>query len=203
MIRSILFIFAFIDKNERLEYFYLWFLFDYIGIEMIDKIKSRYSCRNFKEEDNIVKDEDLTQILECGRWAPSGLNNQPWKFIIVKDNPEMQESMANLTHSDAIIRSSAVNVIVLLDDEKIYSKTKDILGIGACIENMLLAAHELGYGTCWLGEILNRAEEVLDLFELDKNQYELMAVISIGIPRGTPSKNREREKLDDLILKSY
>jgi len=170
---------------------------------LIEKIKTRYSCRSFANEE--VKDEDLKEILECGRWAPSGLNNQPWRFIIVKNNPEIQNKLAKLTTSGNIIKSASVNIVVLLYLPKVYSKTKDILGIGACIENMLLTAHDLGYGACWLGEILNKAEKVLDLFELDPKSYELMAVISMGRPKDTrpPMKQRSRLPLNDLIIKEF
>lgn len=168
---------------------------------MIDKIKSRYSCRNFSEEENEVSDDDLEQILQCGRWAPSGLNNQPWRFMIIKDDKTIQNQLADCTKSDQIIRQAAINVIVLLDLDDIYSRIKDIQSIGACIENMLIAAHDLGYGTCWLGEILNQSGDVLDILGLNAEKYELMAVISIGVPKLDPPTDRERKPLADLILR--
>lgn len=50
---------------------------------MLTKIKTRRSVRKYKEA--ILKDTDIKKILEAGRWAPSGLNNQPWRFLIIKD----------------------------------------------------------------------------------------------------------------------
>jgi len=166
---------------------------------MIEKIISRYSCRKFLNEE--VKEEDLTRILEAARWAPSGLNNQPWRFIIVKNNLDIKEKLAKLTSSEDVIRESNVNILVFLYLPDVYSRTKDILAIGACIENILLAAHSLGYGCCWLGEILNNSDKVLQLFNLDPKSYELMAVVSIGRPNEPMPIDRERISLQDLIIK--
>ncbi|HEC68845.1 MAG TPA: hypothetical protein ENI31_00960 [Candidatus Omnitrophica bacterium] len=72
------------------------------------------------------------------------------------------------------------------------------MAIGACIQNMLLCAQELGIGSCWLGEILNKKEKVRKLLNIDKN-YELMAVVSIGYPLKKPNKGK-RKRLKTLIL---
>lgn len=169
---------------------------------MINLIKSRFSCRDFTKDK--VKEEDLLQILECGRWAPSGLNNQPWRFVIVEEDEKIKEELSKLTNSGDVINAATLNIVVLLDLEAMYAKTKDILSIGACIENMLLAAHSLGYGACWLGEILNKADQVLKLFDLDPKKYELLAVIAMGVPKSkNPEEPRERLEISHLIIKSF
>jgi nitroreductase len=55
-------------------------------MEAMEAIKTRRSVRGFMNEN--VSDEVVGQILEAGRWAPSGLNNQAWRFIVVR-NEEM------------------------------------------------------------------------------------------------------------------
>jgi len=50
---------------------------------IIEAIKKRRSIRQFAREP--VSDEDLNRILESGLWAPSGKNNQPWKFAVIRD----------------------------------------------------------------------------------------------------------------------
>jgi nitroreductase len=63
--------------------------------------------------------------------------------------------------------------------------------MGAAIQNMLLAAHELGLGSCWIGEILKNEEQVKELVGA-ANDLELMAVISVGYPsKATKSKRRD------------
>ncbi len=50
---------------------------------MLDLIRNRRSIRQFSSES--VDDDAVNQIIEMGTWAPSGLNNQPWKFVVVQD----------------------------------------------------------------------------------------------------------------------
>lgn len=169
---------------------------------MINLIKSRFSCRSFTKDK--IKEQDLVQILECGRWAPSGLNNQPWRFVIIEDDLKIKDELSKLTNSGDVITAASLNIVVLLDLETVYAKTKDLLSVGACIENMLLAAHSLGYGACWLGEILNKADQVLKLLSLDPKKYELLAVLAMGVPKSkTPEEPRERLEISNLILKSF
>ncbi|MBU4341978.1 MAG: nitroreductase family protein, partial [Candidatus Altiarchaeota archaeon] len=52
-------------------------------MEILDIIKNRRSVREFLDKE--VDDSLIEKILEAGRWAPSGLNNQPWRFVIVRD----------------------------------------------------------------------------------------------------------------------
>ncbi|GAB4323404.1 MAG: nitroreductase [Promethearchaeota archaeon] len=166
-------------------------------MEVIEAIKGRYSCRSFTSEP--IDDDVVEELLECARWAPSGLNNQPWRFVVVRDE-QTRSALAQLTTSYDVISQAPVNVVVLLDREAVYHHDKDVMGIGACIQNLLLAAHSLGLGTCWLGQILNRATDVLQLLGLDPELYELMAVVSIGHPSVEPPSDRRRKPLSELCL---
>jgi nitroreductase len=71
--------------------------------------------------------------------------------------------------------------------------------MGACIQNMLLAAHALGLGAVWLGEILKNAEGVRTLLGLPE-QMELMAVVALGHPAGK-SHTSTRKAVADVLLK--
>jgi nitroreductase len=146
--------------------------------EVLEAIFSRRSVREFTSSQ--VSDELIAAILEAGRWAPSGLNNQPWRFIVVRDRATLNE-MAKLTVYGKIIKNAPVAIAVFLDENSMYDRTKDILGIGACIQNMLLAAHSIGLGGVWLGEILKNKEKVNALL-LAPESLELMAVLAIGYP---------------------
>ncbi|MHA1728687.1 MAG: nitroreductase family protein [Promethearchaeota archaeon] len=168
---------------------------------MIEKIQTRYSCRQFTEEK--IKKADLNLILECARWSPSGKNIQSWRFVIIEDTSEMRQKLSELTKSGYVIKKAPINIIVLLSLTESYDRTKNIQGIGACIENMLIAAHTLGYGTCWIGQILNNSSKVLELLELNPSKYELMAVIALGVPKNSLPINRKRIKLSELIIKRY
>ncbi|NCN65428.1 MAG: nitroreductase family protein [Candidatus Altiarchaeum hamiconexum] len=159
-------------------------------------IKNRRSVRKFK--DKPVDDEKINVILEAGRWAPSGLNNQPWRFYALKDRT-VKEKLADFTKYSRIIKNSGACICVFLDGDAGYDRTKDSMAIGACIQNMLLTAEDLGLAACWLGEILNRKSEVNEFLNVN-SKYELMAVIALGYGDENPSS--DRKPLTNLVIKN-
>lgn len=67
-----------------------------------------------------------------------------------------------------------------MDETSSYDYTKDIQSCGASIQNMLLASHELGIGSCWIGEILKKSEEVKTALLIDNESLKLMGIIAFG-----------------------
>jgi len=163
--------------------------------KVIETILSRRSIRTYTEES--VDDKDIITILEAARWAPSGLNNQPWKFIVIKDKVTMEE-LADCTHYSKIVQNAPLLIAVYLDTETMYNKTKDIQAIGAAIQNMLLACCDLGLGAVWLGEILNQSDKV-NLILNCPDSMELMAVLAIGKP-AEGGKSPSRKELQDMVF---
>ncbi|MCX7991281.1 MAG: nitroreductase family protein, partial [Proteobacteria bacterium] len=88
---------------------------------------------------------------------------------------------------------------VFMDKEHSYHREKDLMAIGASIENILLYAYSLGIGTTWLGEILKNADKIRELCQLTE-RYELFCVIALGWIDKKP-KPVGREDLSSLILK--
>jgi nitroreductase len=162
---------------------------------VIEAIKTRRSIRQFAKEP--VSDEVVDQILESGVWAPSGKNNQPWKFAVIRDLT-LKEPLAALTHSRTIIHGAAVCIAVFLDHTRVYDRTKDTQAVGACIQNMLLTIHSLGLGGIWLGEILKNKEKVAELLGAGRD-LELMAVLAIGQP-AKRSGGGERDSLEKSVF---
>lgn len=167
-------------------------------MDLMEGLYTRRSVRNYTDQP--VERELLLEIIKAGSWAPSGLNNQPWRFVIVRDGA-MRSRLAGLTKYSRIVESAPASVAVFIDHEAMYSEVKDHQSIGACLENMLLAAHALGLGAVWLGEILKNAAMVRELFGLP-DRFELMAVVAVGHPerRDLTSKRREPQ---ELLLKEY
>lgn len=163
-------------------------------MDILETIKTRRSVREFT--DKPVTQEALEKALEAGRWAPSGLNNQPWRFVII-ENKELTEKLAQFTIYSRIIKSAQVVIAVFLEKEVMYNRTKDVLSIGACIQNILLEAHSIGLGSCWLGEILNQREAVEKFLDVPES-YELMAVVCLGHPV-EKERRSQRQPLTDLI----
>lgn len=163
-------------------------------METIEAIKSRRSIRGFTDEN--VSDDTITNIIDAGRWAPSGLNNQPWRFIVVR-NPDTKVELSKLTVYGPTIINAPLLVVVFLDKEHMYHYVKDVQSIGACIQNMLLCIHSMGLGGVWLGEILKSREVVNNILDAP-DTYELMAVVAIGHPASKP-RISERKELDQLV----
>ena len=165
-------------------------------METIEAIRTRRSVRGFTNES--ISDEIIEQVLDAGRWAPSGLNNQAWRFIVVHD-PATKTALSALTEYGPTIKNAPVLIVVFLDKDHMYNYTKDVQSIGACIQNMLLAIHSLGLGAVWLGEILKNKEmanKVLDAPE----SYELMAVVALGHPT-RKERSSDRKALSHLVFR--
>lgn len=147
-------------------------------MDIFELIRTRRSIRKFT--DKPVPDEVIDRIIGSGIWAPSGMNNQPWKFAVIK-NSELKKEMSGLTRYSKIVAGANVLIAVFLDNSLSYDRTKDCQAIGACLQNMLLSVHALGLGAVWLGEILKNKDTVLKLIGGQKD-LELMALIALGYP---------------------
>ncbi len=167
-----------------------------MSMETIEAIKTRRSVREFTDRE--VDDKLIEEIIDTGRWAPSGLNNQAWRFIVVK-NKDTKDELSELTHYGDIIKNAPSLIVVFLDSDQMYDRTKDVQSIGACIQNMLLALHSLGLGGVWLGEILKKKETVNELFGAPES-YELMAVLALGYP-ANKKRTSERKAISELVYR--
>ena len=130
-------------------------------MELLEGIYTRRSIRQYTGQP--VLREQLLEIIKAGTWAPSGMNNQPWRFVIVQGD-EVKSDLAKQTKYHFIIERAAACIAVFVDRSAMYNDVKDHQSMGACIQNMLLAAHGLGLGAVWLGEILKNADAVRDSF---------------------------------------
>jgi len=160
-----------------------------------DAIRKRRSIREFTGQP--VSRELLHKIVAAGIWAPSGLNNQPWRFVLVRDETVRKKLAEQTTYSHIILAAPSL-IVVLVDRTAMYDEVKDYQSTGACIQNMLLTVEELGLGAVWLGQILknrNRVKAILGLSE----QYDLMAVLAIGYPLHR-NQQSQRKALADFIL---
>ena len=160
-------------------------------MDVFKAIKTRRSVRDFTEKQ--VPDSAVEEILDAGRWAPSGLNNQPWKFSVVRDSA-IKDRLASCTIDGKIVKKAQVVVAVFLDSDRVYERTKDVQSIGACIQNMLLAIHNLKFGGVWLGEILNKRKQAESILNAPAG-CELMALLAIGFPKSSKQSSTRRKQI--------
>jgi nitroreductase len=162
---------------------------------VLKAIHDRRSVRLFT--DAPVSRDLIMAGLEAASWAPSGLNNQPWRFAVIWDKPS-QEALAALTRYSNILTSASVLIAVFLDKEASYDYTKDCQAVGACLQNLLLSLHAMDLGAVWIGEILKNKERFIEILQLP-NRLELMAVVAVGHPASRGQKSHRRP-LEELIL---
>jgi nitroreductase len=165
-------------------------------MDILEGLQTRRSIRTYTDQP--VTREQLREIIRLGTMAPSGMNNQPWRFVTIKSKETLQK-LAQLTKYSHIIGKAAACIAVFVDKKAMYHEVKDHQSMGACIQNLLLASHGMGLGAVWLGEILKSAKEVRELCGLS-NDMELMAVIALGHPAekgGTAS----RKSVEELLLR--
>lgn len=160
--------------------------------EVLRAIRERRSIRVFRPDP--IEPEKLEAILEAARWAPSGRNTQPWRFVVVESKEKREELGRVVTQMD-MVRTAPVTIAILRDKDAGYDEIKDAQAIGACAQNILLAAHSLGLGACWLGRL--RDPQVEKIIGAKENE-ELMMLIVIGYPAERPP-TRERKPLSELV----
>ncbi len=163
---------------------------------VFEAIVSRRSIREFTAQP--VSRAQLQKIITAGIWAPSGLNNQPWRFVLIRDK-DTAGQLAAQTRYGRIVTAAPALIAVYLDTEAMYDPVKDHQAAGACIQNMLLCITELGLGAVWLGQILQNKDRVGEILGLD-SRYDLMALIAVGHPSHRNQRSRRRP-LADFILK--
>lgn len=160
--------------------------------EVLRAIKERRSIRAFRSDP--IEPEKLEAILEAARWAPSGRNSQPWRLVVV-ESPEKREELGRLVTQMDMVRTAPVTIAILRDRTAGYDEVKDIQAIGACAQNILLAAHSLGLGACWLGRVRDpQVEKIIGA----KGNEELMMLIVLGYPRERPAP-KERKPLEEIV----
>lgn len=142
----------------------------------IEAIKSRRSIRKYTQEP--VSDEKLMAIIDAGRLAAFGANRQPLKFKILKNAEEVYPCTkwaGYLTDWDPAEDERPTCYIAILGDTSI-KKTFETEA-GAAIANMMLAAVDLGLGTCWLGALdRDRLKEII------KTDLEVVYLLAVGHP---------------------
>lgn len=159
-------------------------------------IQERRSIRKFTEDP--VSEEAVTAILEAGRWAPSGLNNQPFRFLVIRRGDARVHTLSTLTKYSHIVLAAPVLIGLFLDRTATYHQLKDHQAAGACLQNMMLAAHALGLGTVWLGQMMNNAPQVLAALNLSENDYEFITFLAAGHP--AQSGVADRNPLEAYML---
>jgi nitroreductase len=163
-------------------------------MDAIECLMTRRSVRRWTGDP--VPRETIEQILECGRWAPSGINIQPWRVFAVT-NEEKKKELATCTDYGKMIENAPCVLAIFLNTEQEYSYVKNVQSMGAFFENILLAIHALGLGGVWVGQIYNNKEAVHEVLGVTDPKMEFMGAIAFGYPKG--QGRSDRKELNEFV----
>lgn len=177
------------------------------NMPVIEAIRDRRSIRKYKADK--IKDEDILQIIEAARLAPSGSNTQPWKFIIIKDEAT-KKKIVEVDHKQKWMLTAPVFIVCVSDirtrieDVDLESFWEDspqpelklvIRDTAIAISYMLLEAQHLKLGTCWTGWY--EQEKMRKVLELPEYLY-VSGIITLGYADEKPEM-RPRKSLDEIV----
>ena len=165
-------------------------------MDVIECITTRRSVRQYREQS--IDPCIIRQILEAGIRAPSGKNGQPWKFKIITDK-NLIYSVSKLSIYNSWVKKSPLFITVFLDNTCSYDRVKDIQSCGAVMQNMMLATHAFGIGSCWIGEILPFSEEVKQILHINAQNLELMGIIVLVYKAGKVN-DPGRKNIESFLL---
>jgi len=157
-----------------------------------ETIFSRKSVRNYTEKP--VAQEDLILLVKAGMAAPTGMNRQPWEFLVVTDKEIMTELSEKLPYARMMKEAQAAIVVCGNPETSVYW----YLDCSAAAQNILLAAESLGLGAVWTAgyPYEDRMDLIASAFGIPK-PYRPLCVIPIGYPKGEqkPKDKWKEEKL--------
>lgn len=187
----------------------------------MELIYTRRSIRRYLERP--IPPELIDQLLEAATRAPSSHNSQPWRFAVITTasvKVQLAEQMGERLRADRLrtadrvmeidrdvarsrerITSAPVVIIACLsiDSDDHYERLMEIQSVAASIQNLLLAAHEVGLGACWVAAPLYCPDVIRDVLQLP-GDWEAQALITIGLPA---DEGKPRERVDFRKITIY
>ena len=185
----------------------------------LDVIAARRSIRKFK--DAPIPDALLETILCAGIQAPSGKNRQPWRFIVVKQDKRDEmcrimrqgiaeakaegEDSGSAEWTVKVMEQAPVTVFIINPEGKrpweahdigeMFQDVVDIQSIGAAIQNMLLAAQDLGLGSLWICDVFYAYEPLCAWLG---ETGAMIAAVSFGYADESPIA-RSRKPFSEVV----
>ena len=165
-------------------------------MDVFEAVKTRRSIRKYKEA--TVEKEKLSKVLEAARFAPSAANLQPWSFIVVSDKT-IRQSLFSAYSQQWFVNAPIIIVACGVPDkgwrrkdgEKYYP-----IDVAIAMQNMILAAHEMGLGTCWIAAFDEK--KVRKALDIPKN-VRVIAMTPLGYPDEVKGPITERKSLEEII----
>lgn len=164
-------------------------------MDFLDLVKSRYSVRAYKNQD--VEEEKLEKILEAARFAPTAVNYQPFKLIVI--HTEGREDELKHIYQAEWFSEAPIVICVCSEPTNAWVRRdgKNYGDVDATIvmDHIILAATSLGLGTCWIGAFdVEAAKKVLKI----PDGVEPLVFTPVGYPADEIGEKRRKE-LSELV----
>ena len=165
-------------------------------MNILELSKKRFSVRKYS--DTPVSEEDLQYILEVTRMAPSAVNKQPWKFVIVRSDAARKQLQE--CYNREWFKSAPLYIICMREVDNNWIRQEDNkqhgdIDVAIATEHLCLAATERGLGSCWVCNF-----DVAKLKEtFPYKGFEPIAIIPIGhIADDCPLNEKKRKALEEI-----
>lgn len=168
-------------------------------MEFSKVIKERYSVRKYKPD--MIWDDELNKILEAGMIAPTGCNYQPQRIYVIKSD----EAIAKIRSLTRCAFDAPVVLLFALDETADWKSPLEagcragIQDISIVADHMMLAAWEIGIGSCWVNYF--KPSEVKAAFDLPENETPVL-LMTLGYPAddSKPANlHNESKSMTDIV----
>jgi len=170
-------------------------------VDAIKCINSRRSIRKYK--DKKVPASIIKQLIVAASNAPSSFNDQPWVFITITKKEAMEKIAAVKSQKSQFLKTAPLLIACCYDDLKCRAKSHSPENVAVAAENILLAAHALKLGACYIGAFDPNYPEIeksiIDVLKLPNN-VKVICLLSIGYPDEKPGSKTMR-KLPEIWKK--
>lgn len=160
-----------------------------------DLIRTRYSVRSYKPD--LVEEEKLQQVLEAARLAPTAANRQPFQLVVIHSTGR-EEDLKRIYARDWFVQVPLVICACVIQElawTRRDSKRYGEVDVAIAMDHLILAATELGLGTCWIANFDPEAvREILGM----PNEVEPLIVTPLGYPADA-LRPKTRKSLSDLV----
>jgi len=165
-------------------------------MDFLEIVKARYACRSYQTRP--VEEEKLFRVLEAARFAPSGSNRQPWRFILVQD-PEIKRRLVRACANQRFIATAPVVIAgcgLMPDRMMSCGVPGDPVDVAIAMEHLALAATAEGLAGCWIGAFCQQeAREALAV----PPTVKVIQLMTIGYPADSP-RAKIRKPLSEIVV---
>ena len=136
-----------------------------------------------------VSEMAITQLLQAAMAAPSAVARDPWRFVVIRKKETLSAIAAALPNG-GMLATAPLGIVVCGDLDAAHDRQLSYLlqDCSAAIENLLLCAHGLGLGACWLG-VHPREDRIRKLREILQLPASVIPIAGIAI--GHPGEEKE------------